>query len=145
MQKFGHVFVDISFSCIFELNSLKNYFWSTFSWSWTSVHSFELSSKYVFFFVSRVQMTKISKLTSWPRMTLTWPKVTESSKWCTGVLETHICRFMGNLCARYRYFGRESGHSWNHWNGPKFCLWPDLRRHRWGRSQWNFVFHDKSS
>ena len=29
-------------------------------------------------------------MTSWARMTLTWPKVTESSKWCILVLDTQI-------------------------------------------------------
>ena len=74
-------------------------------------------------------MTQITKLTSWPRMTLTWPRATtESSKWCIWVLDTLIMSIHGLLNAfvidKKRSFRKPLKFS-------TFCLWPGLWRHRW--------------
>ena len=44
----------------------------------------------------RRQMTKIANLTPWPRMTLTWPKVTMGLGCCFEVSETQIMPICGH-------------------------------------------------
>ena len=71
--------------------------------------------------VSWGKMTHITRprMTSWPRMTLTWPKVTESSKWCIWVLDTH---FMSTYVLLMHLSSIKRDRSGNHWNSQHFVF-----------------------